>query len=287
MSLLKLQRPRHRRKPPPRRRVRPRRPATVASQGDASCDGWLNSCPTPPIPRGERGRGQRPRSAVDDLAGLGGEPMKMQRSLIIVLIAIACTLLFATPALASTPLNSYEKQVATLVNKQRARFGLPQLRAPRQADRGRARPLDGHGPAAELEHNSPSGETWSSRIVRCGYTRKGYSYWKAGENIYYGSGLYSSPFVVVKAWMKSRHTGRSSSPGSSATWVWARSRPGRLRQHRRPRVDLHARRRAPDRTVARRRQIERVERAGARERPSCVEGRVARSTMTAWTSTPA
>ena len=44
-----------------------------------------------------------------------------------------------------------------------------------------------------FEHNSPDGETWSSRIVRYGYTREGCSYWKAGENIYYGAGLYSSP----------------------------------------------------------------------------------------------
>jgi uncharacterized protein YkwD len=39
--------------------------------------------------------------------------------------------------------------------------------------------------------------------VRHGYTRKGCRYWKAGENLYYGSGLYSSPCVVVDAWMRS------------------------------------------------------------------------------------
>ncbi len=49
----------------------------------------------------------------------------------------------------------------------------------------------------------PDGETWSSRIVRYGYTRQGCSYWKAGENIYYGAGLYSSPCLVVRAWMAS------------------------------------------------------------------------------------
>ena len=38
-----------------------------------------------------------------------------------------------------------------------------------------------------FEHDSPDGETWSSRIVRYGYTREGCSYWKAGENIYYGA----------------------------------------------------------------------------------------------------
>ncbi len=128
----------------------------------------------------------------------------MQRSLIIVLIAIACTLLLATPALASTALNSYEKQVAALVNKQRAKYGLPQLRLHgKLVEAARVHSAD-MAQREYFEHNSPSGETWSSRIVRCGYTRKGYRYWKAGENIYYGSGLYSSPFVVVSAWMKSR-----------------------------------------------------------------------------------
>ena len=54
--------------------------------------------------------------------------MKLHKSMIIVLIAIVGTLLLAAPAIAATPLSSYEKQVAALVNKQRARFGLPQLR---------------------------------------------------------------------------------------------------------------------------------------------------------------
>ncbi len=33
---------------------------------------------------------------------------------------------------------------------------------------------------------------------------KGFSYWKVGENIYYGSGIWSSPVAVVDAWMKSK-----------------------------------------------------------------------------------
>jgi uncharacterized protein YkwD len=40
--------------------------------------------------------------------------------------------------------------------------------------------------------------------VRYGYTRRGYDYWKAGENIYYGAMLYSSPVACVGAWMRSR-----------------------------------------------------------------------------------
>jgi len=129
--------------------------------------------------------------------------MKLHKSMIIVLIAIVCTLLLAAPAFAATPLSSYEKQVAALVNKQRAKFGLPQLRIhSKLVEAARVHSAD-MGQENCFQHDSSSGETWSSRIVRCGYTRKGYRYWKAGENIYYGSGLYSSPIAVVRAWMKS------------------------------------------------------------------------------------
>ncbi len=53
-------------------------------------------------------------------------------------------------------------------------------------------------------HGSASGQKWQSRVIRSGYVRRGYRYWKAGENIYYGSGLWSSPVACVDGWMKSR-----------------------------------------------------------------------------------
>ena len=54
-----------------------------------------------------------------------------------------------------------------------------------------------------FEHDSPSGETWSERIVNHGYDREGYSTWKAGENIAWGAGLYSAPVLIVDQWMTS------------------------------------------------------------------------------------
>ena len=54
-----------------------------------------------------------------------------------------------------------------------------------------------------MTRQDPQGESWSSRIVRYGYGRQGYSYWKAGEDIYWGAQLYSSPVVCVDAWMHS------------------------------------------------------------------------------------
>ncbi len=128
----------------------------------------------------------------------------MKRPIVIILIAVVCTLSLAAPALASTSLNSYEKQVLALVNKQRAKHNLAKLWVnTKLVNAARAHSAE-MGEKKYFSHDSPTGETWSTRIVRYGYTKSGYRYWKAGENIYYGSGLYSSPTAVVKAWMASK-----------------------------------------------------------------------------------
>jgi uncharacterized protein YkwD len=114
------------------------------------------------------------------------------------------TLLLATPALAAVSLNTYEKQVVAEINKQRAQRGLAKLRVNcKLVTAARAHSAD-MGRRKYFDHDSPDGETWSTRIVRHGYTRKGCRYWKAGENLYYGAGLYSSPYVAVKQWMRSK-----------------------------------------------------------------------------------
>lgn len=123
---------------------------------------------------------------------------------IIALLVFVCSLVLAAPVLATTELNSYEKQVATLVNKQRAKYGLAALRVNgRLVDAARAHSAD-MGARQYFSHDSASGEAWSSRIVSHGYTRSGYRFWKAGENIYWGSGLYATPYATVKAWMASK-----------------------------------------------------------------------------------
>jgi uncharacterized protein YkwD len=52
-------------------------------------------------------------------------------------------------------------------------------------------------------HNSFNGETVKARLERFGYTFSGYSLWKYGENIYWGSGTYSSPDCAFRWWMNS------------------------------------------------------------------------------------
>jgi uncharacterized protein YkwD len=128
----------------------------------------------------------------------------VKKSVVVVLIAIVCTLVLAAPALAYTPFNSYEKKVIALVNKQRAKYGLAKLRVNgKLVNAARSHSAD-MGARKYFSHNSPTGETWTARLRRHGYTRRGYRYWKAGENLYYGSGLYSSPSVAVRAWMRSK-----------------------------------------------------------------------------------
>jgi uncharacterized protein YkwD len=131
--------------------------------------------------------------------------MKTRAGIVILLITIACTLTLAAPALASPTLNSYEKQLLAQVNKQRAKHGLSQLRLNSKLVASARTHSADMGARKYFEHDAPAPneESWSARIVRCGYTKKGYRCWKAGEDIFYGAGLYSSPVFVVASWMKS------------------------------------------------------------------------------------
>ena len=76
--------------------------------------------------------------------------MKTRAGIIVLLIAMVCTLCLATPALASTTLNNYEKQLLAQVNKQRAKRGLSQLRLNSKLVSVRAHALRGHGRAEVL-----------------------------------------------------------------------------------------------------------------------------------------
>jgi uncharacterized protein YkwD len=131
--------------------------------------------------------------------------MKTRAGIIVLLVMMVCALCIATPALASTPLSSYEKQLLAQVNRQRAKYGLSQLRLNDKLIASARLHSADMGTRKYFEHNAPAPneEAWSARIVRCGYTRSGYRSWKAGENISYGAGLYSSPVFVVDSWMKS------------------------------------------------------------------------------------
>jgi uncharacterized protein YkwD len=131
--------------------------------------------------------------------------MKTRCRSVILLVALATVLFASLPAAApaSVSLNSYEQQLVNRLNKVRAGHDLASLRInAKLVDSARSHSAD-MGKKQYFEHNSPSGETWSQRIVHHGYTREGYRTWKAGENIAWGAGLYSSPVAIVDSWMRS------------------------------------------------------------------------------------
>ncbi len=132
--------------------------------------------------------------------------MKKRTGIIILLIVMLGSVSLAAPALASAALNRYEKQLLRQVNKQRANHHLAKLRLNTKLVRSAKAHSADMAARKYFRHNTPApnSEVWSRRIIRCGYTNKGYRYWKAGENISYGAGLYSSPVNVVDAWMRSK-----------------------------------------------------------------------------------
>jgi uncharacterized protein YkwD len=121
------------------------------------------------------------------------------------LIAFATLFLVTLPsaASASVTLNQYEKQVLALVNKERAERHLAKLTINTNLTTAARAHSTEMGLMQYFAHNSASGEKWSRRIVRFGYTNKGYNYWMAGETLFWGAGLYSSPVNVVDSWMAS------------------------------------------------------------------------------------
>jgi uncharacterized protein YkwD len=131
--------------------------------------------------------------------------VKTRCGIVILLVVLAALLFASLPAAApaSVSLNSYERQLLKCINHERTERHLAKLRVnAKLVDSARSHSAD-MGEMQYFDHNSPSGETWSQRIVRHGYTREGYKVWRAGENIAWGAGLYSSPVAIVDQWMNS------------------------------------------------------------------------------------
>ena len=131
--------------------------------------------------------------------------MKTRCGIVMLLVALTALVFASLPAAApaGVSLSSYEKQLLKCINHERTSRHLAKLRINAMlVDSARSHSAD-MGEMKYFDHVSSSGETWSRRIVRHGYTRKGYTTWKAGENIAWGAGLYSSPVVVVDQWMGS------------------------------------------------------------------------------------
>ncbi len=129
--------------------------------------------------------------------------MKARLTLFLTVAVLAALVVLPATASASTKLTPKEKRIIALVNEIRTERGLSKLRvkpclvraARAHSAEMRAKPYFGH--------QSRNGDPFSRRLIKFGYRRSGFSFWKVGENIAWGSGLYSTPEVVVDGWMHS------------------------------------------------------------------------------------
>lgn len=128
-------------------------------------------------------------------------------------IAIAAALL--TPTLASaadctsthlrpSAKNAIKVRAATLclLNRQRARHGLPSLHSHRSLQRAATSYARQMVRAGFFDHVSPSGSTMTQRIARTSYLH-GVRSWSIGENLGWGAGSSATPASMVSAWMRS------------------------------------------------------------------------------------
>jgi uncharacterized protein YkwD len=144
--------------------------------------------------------------------------MRRLRSLlpVLVLAAIAAGAPLALPAtapaapgcrganLAPSPARTAQARQATLclLNRERARYGLPRLHQHRSltsAARTYARQMVHQ---RFFNHVSPAGSTLSQRIKRTHYLRHTRG-WALGENLAWGSFGAATPARIVNAWMHS------------------------------------------------------------------------------------
>jgi len=131
--------------------------------------------------------------------------MKPRYLVLTLVLALAALVLGALPAtsVATVQLNTYEQQLLKQINHERAAHNLPKLHLQAKLVASAQDHAADMGANKYFEHDSLAGESWSTRIMRHGYTRDGFRVWKAGENIAWGAGLYSSPVYIVDCWMQS------------------------------------------------------------------------------------
>jgi uncharacterized protein YkwD len=137
----------------------------------------------------------------------------MPRRVLLALAAVAA--LLALPAsshaaacrganLAPSAQHAAQMRQATLclLNRQRARHGLPRLRAQRALSHAAARYARQMVRHRFFDHVSPAGSTMAQRIKRTNYLRDTRG-WSLGENLAWGAGSRATPRQIVAAWMRS------------------------------------------------------------------------------------
>ncbi len=130
----------------------------------------------------------------------------------IALLAVLLTLPNAASAasacrganLAPSPARATAIRHATLclLNRQRARHGLPRLREHRSLRNAATKYARLMVAQRFFDHVSPAGSTMAQRIKRTSYLHHTRA-WSLGENLAWGSGGAATPARIVNAWMHS------------------------------------------------------------------------------------
>lgn len=96
-----------------------------------------------------------------------------------------------------------EKRTLQLHNRARASRGIPRLCVQQQLQRAARKHSADMLRKDYFSHRSRDGSTVARRVKREGYTSRGMSVYRIGENIGWGSGASGRPLPVHKRWMKS------------------------------------------------------------------------------------
>ncbi len=100
-------------------------------------------------------------------------------------------------------MNSGEKRTLDLHNEIRADQGLPRLCVHPVLTKAARSHSQSMLEKDLFSHDFYDGETSGERLERFGYTSKGYSNYKIGKNIAWGSGSYGSPESIFRSRMNS------------------------------------------------------------------------------------
>jgi uncharacterized protein YkwD len=129
--------------------------------------------------------------------------MKTKCALFVLAAVVAALVILPATASAAVTLTPKEQRIVALINEIRADHGLAQLTVKPCLVRA-ARVHSGEmGARQYFSHDSYNGESFDRRLLRLGYVRTGYTFWKVGENLAWGGGLYATPEVIVNGWMHS------------------------------------------------------------------------------------
>lgn len=95
------------------------------------------------------------------------------------------------------------RAITCLLNRKRAKRGLPRLKSHRKLQRAAQRHTDYMRRKRCFDHRCGGEPDLGVRVRRVGYIVAGLSRWAYGENIAWGEGSFGTPKAIVKAWMRS------------------------------------------------------------------------------------